>query len=760
MNPVRILVVEDEGAVGRDIQNTLIRCGYSVAGIARTGLEALEIVRRVDPDLVIMDIRLSGAMDGIETAERIRSSFGKPIIYLTALADEDTIARASRTEPEGYLIKPFNERELQSTVEIAVSRSRSREELEDREEQFMSTLRSMADGVIATDIVGNVTFMNPVAESITGWALADARNKLLQEIFAISDGSGRKAPTFAPRSRSSDQQQGRRVMLMTRDGRSVQVEDNSAPLKDSHGSLVGLVVVFRLCDGDGSDINETNEAESLKGIVEGIADPIVAFDRHWKITFANHRAVEQFGRSQEGLIGSGFWELLPEGVREENFHDASRALARKERCGFEFYYDRNRRWFEASVYPFGEGLLVLMRDVTERIEQQETASRIEKLECLGLLARGFAHDFNNILTVMLGNLSLAEMKLPEGISGRRELEQARAATLRAQNRVYQLLTFAKGGAPIRQRLDLKRLVSELQEDMERNPQINYEFEVANDLRMIDADSGQLRRVIENLLRNSEEAMPEGGHLKLRFANAPSGSLARKNLPASMELEDGADYVILEVQDNGHGIDGDVVDKIFEPYFSTRGEANATGIGLTVCESIVRAHNGGIACQSIKDKGTRVLVAFPAPEELGTETLTGVSQQQLSGKERFSRPRIIVLEDEPLIRKLLVANLEQEGFEVVETEDGVDTAARYIESYHQGNPFDLVIADLSIPNGVGGAKAIEEIMRIDPGVKAIVSSGYSDDPIMANPGDFGFSGVLPKPYQPKQLLGLVRSVLAA
>ncbi len=190
MNPVRILVVEDEGAVGRDIQNTLIRCGYSVADIARTGSEALEIVRRVDPDLVIMDIRLSGAMDGIEAAQRIRSSYGKPIIYLTALADEETIARASRTEPEGYLIKPFNERELQSTVEIAISRSRSREELEDREEQFMSTLRSMADGVIATDIVGNVTFMNPVAESITGWALVDARNRVLQEVFSISDGSG------------------------------------------------------------------------------------------------------------------------------------------------------------------------------------------------------------------------------------------------------------------------------------------------------------------------------------------------------------------------------------------------------------------------------------------------------------------------------------------------------------------------------------------------------------------------------------------
>ncbi len=758
MNSVRILVVEDEGAVGRDIRKTLTRYGYSVGDIARTGSEALEMVRRVDPDLVIMDIRLSGAMDGIEAAERIRSSYGKPIIYLTALADEDTIARASRTEPEGYLLKPYNERELQSAVEIAIARSRSREALVDREEQFMSTLRSMADGVIATDIVGNVTFMNPVAESITGWSYADARNRGLQEIFVINDGSGRKAPTFMPRSRSAEQQPGRRVMLMTRDGRQVPVEDNSAPLKDSHGSLVGLVVVFRICDDEGG--NATSRAESLRGVVEGIADPIIAFDRHWKISFANQRAVEQFGSSHEGLIGEGFWELLPQRVHEEKFHDLSRALEKKEQCSFEFHHDGSRRWFEASVYPFGEGLLVLMRDVTARLEQQETASRMEKLECLGLLARGFAHDFNNILTVMLGNLSLAEMKLPEGIAGRRELEQARAATLRAQNRVYQLLTFAKGGAPIRQRIDLKGLVGEVQDDMERNPRIGYEFEIADDLGEIDADPGQLRRVIENLLRNSEEAMPEGGRLKLRIENAPAGSLLRENLPSSMELEDAADYVILEVKDTGHGIDDDILDKVFEPYFSTRSEANATGIGLTVCDSIVRAHNGGIVCQSIKGEGTRVLVAFPAPVQPGTENGKASGKDFSIGSQALARPRIIVLEDEPLIRQLLVANLEHEGFDVFETDDGVDTVKLYMESYQKGNPFDLVIADLSIPNGVGGAKAIEDIMQIDPAVKAIVSSGYADDPVMANPESFGFSGVLPKPYQPKQLINLVRSVLAA
>ena len=763
MSPIRILVVEDEGAVGRDIQNTLVRFGYSVPDIARTGSEALEIVRRVDPDLVLMDIRLSGAMDGIDAAERIREGYGKPIIFLTALADEATVARAGKTEPEGYLLKPFSETELQSAVEIAISRSRSREALVDREEHFISTLRSMADGVIATDIVGNVTFMNPVAEELTGWKFAEVRNRTLGDVFAITDSGGREAPAFAP---GTGKGRGRRVFLSTRGGAKIPVEDNSAPLKDSHGSLVGLVVVFRRVDDselaeDGSSASgeggadDAQSGEPLRDIVEGIADPLVAVDKHWGVTYVNRRAAQQFGRADSALVGASFWELLPEDVRQENFHEGNRALARRERCSFEFRRD-DGRWFEANAYPFGDGLLVLMRDVTDRREEQEREGRLEKLESLGLLARGFAHDFNNILTVMLGNLSLAEMKLPKGIDGREELEQARAATTRAQNRVHQLLTFAKGGAPIRQRIAPGDLLAEIESDLERKRNITYTFEAMPDLWAIDADPGQLRRVVENLVRNAEEAMPAGGEIVVRAENAASGSAKRDSLPAAMELETGADYVLLTVSDEGPGVADDILDKVFEPYFSTRGDANATGIGLTVCESIARAHNGGIALSSNGGKGASVVVAFPAP--FGEPREGAVPAEKPAPVRKPGKPRVLVLEDEPLIRQLLVANLRQGGFEVAETGDGVETVARYIEAFDRGERFDLVITDLSIPNGMGGTKAVEEIRAIDPDVIAVVSSGYSDDPAMADPERYGFTGVLPKPYQPKQLLDLVRGLI--
>jgi CheY-like chemotaxis protein len=236
-------------------------------------------------------------------------------------------------------------------------------------------------------------------------------------------------------------------------------------------------------------------------------------------------------------------------------------------------------------------------------------------------------------------------------------------------------------------------------------------------------------------------------------NADAEGLSKGSLPSSLELDESLDYVILQVIDDGNGIDDDLLEKVFEPYFSTRTEANATGIGLTVCESIVRAHNGGIALEPNSPSGTRVVVAFPASNDQGASFEKPQSTDGIN-----IAPSILILEDDSLIRQLLVANLEREGYEVTETGDGVDTVARYIERYRSGNPYDLVIMDLSVPKGMGGARAIKEILQVDSQVKAIVSSGYSDDPAMADPQSFGFSGVLPKPYQPNELISLVSEIL--
>ena len=753
MKPTRILVVEDEGVIGRDVQNTLVQLGYVVPDVARTGEEALELVSRIEPDLVLMDIRLSGELDGIETAARIKSQHGAPVIFLTALADRETIARAKATEPYGYLLKPFNDRELQSTVEMAVSRSRAQKRLEASEERFSNTLRSLADGVIATDLVGNITFINPLAEAITGWSSEEALERPLQDIFRITHPGGEQAP---PMAMGNGEGEPRPVLLTSCSGAQIPIEDNSAPLKNEDGSLAGLVVVFRkraIPDASDGLADDAGANAPLVGLVEGIADPLLAVDEDWTVTFANRQAERLLDNDREQLLGSELWEFFPGSFRVQYFPEFYEALTKQERRTIEVELVGTGLWFELDVHPFGKGLLVLFRDVSERKQDEVRHRRLEKLESLGLLARGFAHDFNNLLTVLLGNVSLAQMKLPDDNEACEELASAHKAAVQAQGRVHQLLTFAKGGVPIRQSQALAPILEDFLKHHDQIEKIEYSIDIDDGLADLKVDAGQLKRLVANLVTNAEQAMPNGGEIQITGSALPEGSSRRANLSDGLGLEGGTDYLLIQVSDDGPGIDAGHLEKVFEPYFTTRGRDNATGIGLTVCESIARAHDGGIAIESEAGEGTTVSVALPA-EKNAAEPVEEKAESAVTNE----RTRILILEDEPLVRQIMVRSLESLGHEIVETLEGAETVARYLEAFEDGEKFDLVITDLSIPNGMGGAKAIEEIRQTDPEVLAIVSSGYSDDPAMAEPDKFGYAAVLPKPYQPKDLTGLVDLVL--
>jgi two-component system cell cycle sensor histidine kinase/response regulator CckA len=755
MKPTRILVVEDEGVIGRDVQNTLVQLGYVVPDVARSGEEALELVGRIEPDLVLMDIRLSGQMDGIETAARIKSEHRAPVIFLTALADQKTIARAKATEPYGYLLKPFNDRELQSTVEMAVARSRAQKRLEASEERFANTLRSLADGVIATDLVGNITFVNPLAEAITGWTSEEALGRPLQDIFRITRPGGEKAP---PMEMAGGKGEPRPVMLKARSGAEIAIEDNSAPLKNDDGSLAGLVVVFRkrtLPDADGSAGGGGDQAASapLVGLVEGIADPLVAVGADWVITFANPQAARLFEKARDEIVGRELWDEFPACVRADHYNEFYDALSKQERRTIELEIEERDLWFGAEIYPFGDGLLILLRDISARKEDELRHRRLEKLESLGLLARGFAHDFNNLLTVLLGNIALAQMKLPEDNEAADELASANKAAVQAQGRVHQLLTFAKGGVPILQKQALAPVLEEFLDGRDQVAKIRYALEFEAGLGEVKIDAGQFKRLIDNLITNAEQAMVDGGEILISGESLVAGAPRRANLPDGLDLEEGQDYILVQVRDSGPGIDQAHLEKVFEPYFTTRGRDNATGIGLTVCESIARAHGGGIAIETSDAEGTVVSVALPVAEQVSGQEETPIVEVSGDGTAR-----ILILEDEPLVRQIMVRSLESLGHEIVETSDGAETVARYLEAFDSDSAFDLVITDLSIPNGMGGVKAIEEIRETDPGVIAIVSSGYSDDPAMANPEKYGYAAVLPKPYQPQDLARLVDLVL--
>jgi two-component system cell cycle sensor histidine kinase/response regulator CckA len=607
----------------------------------------------------------------------------------------------------------------------------------ENEHHLANSLRSLAEGVIAADFAGRITFLNPAAEKLTGWPAPDAMGRELPDIFRISLPSGEAAHFF----RAAGEPSAETVLLTTRQGEAVPIEDHTSPIRDADGSLVGLVILFRRRDEPGT----ADAGAVARGhMLESIVDPLFCLDAQWRFIYVNAPAAAAFGSDRNGLIGRVIWNKFPPSIHRLHYQDFCGALVRREPRTFELRDERAGRWFEASLYPFNDGLLAWLRDITEKKAAEENAARLDRLESLGLLARGFAHDFNNLLTVLLGNLSLAQRQALPGAPIRQEIDAARAATVQAQGLVQNLLTFAKGGAPVRKRQQWAPFVFEFFSTLPRVEGVDYRLALGPNLGLAEFDSNQIRRLLTNLVRNAEQAMPRGrkGQVFLR-------AYSRQRAAGQGEPEPQA---VVEVIDNGRGIAPENLARIFEPYFTTRQEDNASGLGLTVCESIVKGHGGKIEVRS--NPGLTVFtVTLPA---LAAESPAAGPQPIASRPSE--RRRVLVLEDEPLIRQLITANLQTHGYVVDTTTDGTETVRRYRQELDKGSPFDLVILDLSIPGGQGGRETMEQIRAFHPPVRAIVSSGYSDDALMSRYLDFGFRAVLPKPYEPAELVALVAEVM--
>ncbi len=755
---IRILIVENEGLVGCDMATTLGSLGYVVVAICASGEEALERLEEFRPDLVLMDVHLAGHLDGIDTARELQRRSRVAIVYVTACADLDTVARARQTHPHGYLLKPFNHDELRLAVEVAAQRHFEENERQRREHSYFEAFQSLADGVIAADLSGGVVFMNPSAARATGWNAQEAVGRSLHEVFRIYQQTGEPAEILSTEAPSQTAE--RTVFLTTLLGERVPIQDRTAPLRDAQGHLTGLIILFRAAAVPAAAPAATIPNRStapLVDVVESISDPLFALDARWRVTYANASALRLFDRNLQNMLGLSLWDIMPSATRELHHEAFAHAMLHRETVNRELYLDEKQLWLELRGYPFGEGLLLLVQDVTARREEAERRNRIDRLESLGLLARGFAHDFNNLLTVLLGNISLAEMRLRNAIT-LPELHTAKQATLQAQNLVQQLLTFARGGAPIKTQIRLGDLIETFFMHHTRANRVEYRIEVQPGLPQIAIDGAQIRRLLSNLIRNAEQAQPNGGEITVRCFAPDHAEMFPGEMVTDTNFQPSG--LAIEVSDKGEGIPTEHLPHIFEPYFSTRKADNATGLGLTVCESIAKAHGGSLTVSSEQGKGTTVRFYLPLDSDGEEADAFGLSKVFDAPPElNAANPRILVLEDDPLVRSLIVRNLTSNGFDVAESSEGSETVRMYQESMTQGRAFDLVILDLSIPNGMGGVRTMEKLRGLDPEVFAIVSSGYSDDPVMANPASYGFAAVLPKPYEPADMLRLVRNILA-
>jgi PAS domain S-box-containing protein len=396
----------------------------------------------------------------------------------------------------------------------------------------------------------------------------------------------------------------------------------------------------------------------------------------------------------------------------------------------------------STAFPYGgeNALQVIARDITGRRKMQDELLRAQKLESLGVLAGGIAHDFNNILTGILGNLTLVRLHLPEDHKALERIDRCEKAIKQATGLTCQLLTFSRGGEPVKKMVDLHGVIHDAVSFALRGSNVAGELRVSDDLWPIEADEGQVGQVINNLLINADQSMPGGGTVRVDADNCMVGQGEIASLAPGP-------YVRISVSDQGSGIDPENLDRIFDPYFTTK--KGGTGLGLTSLYSIVKKHGGDVLVSTQVGKGSLFRVYLPALPKPREEAF-GIRQLPVSAGDGY----VLVMDDEESIREVAHEMLTSLGYRSATCACGEEVVELYREELEQGVSVDAVIMDLTIPGRMGGLEAASRILALDPSAWLVVSSGYSNDPVMSNYGGYGFSEALLKPFRLEDLAAVL------
>ncbi len=488
--------------------------------------------------------------------------------------------------------------------------------------------------------------------------------------------------------------------------------------------------------------------ERFRDLADMLPEAVFEIDSNLKLTYANHRAHELFGYTEEDFDrGLNSIDLLAIEDRERAREILARRL-RGEKIGSVEYQALKK---DGTSFPILHHMIAIIKDrkiagfrgvivdLTERKQAEEEILKLRKLESLGVLAGGIAHDFNNLLTGLFGNIEMAKKLLPVEHKSHKFLETAGRSMESATSLTTQMLTFAKGGDPIKKSISIGAVIAETAQFSLRGSNIKLQTNIAPDLWPVEADKGQLSQVISNLVINAQQAMPDGGTITISAENVAN--------PVGRQVQ-------ITVEDEGIGISPQYLDRIFDPYFSTK--QRGSGLGLASTHSIITKHNGTINTASILNEGTTFIICLPVT----TEEEKNTPEDSLA--ETYSTPavaaHILILDDEELVREVIGAMLEELGHKVSYVAHGREAIEKYQEAWQNNSPYDAVITDLTIPGGMGGQEAAQRIIKINPQAKIIVSSGYATDPVMANYKDYGFQERVVKPYHFAELKKVIERVL--
>ena len=511
------------------------------------------------------------------------------------------------------------------------------------------------------------------------------------------------------------------------------------------------------------EIAERKQAEEVlreseqrfRSVADSVAYAIITADVDGNIETWNNGAEILFGYNVEEVLGQPLTILIPERYRDAHRAGLKRFISTGEshvigktvelhglkNDGTEFPLELSLSTWANEKGTFFSGII---RDTTEHQRLEEEVRKNQNLESLGVLAGGIAHDFNNILTGVIGSLTLLEMLVDKDSDAHQIAVEGKRAADRTRDLTQQLLTFAKGGAPVKEVASIETLIRETTELSLSGSNTKPDYHLAEDLHSVNVDQGQIGQVIQNLVLNADQAMPEGGTLKISAENIELS--AQDQLPLAA-----GNYVKVSIEDQGIGMSAKVMAKIFDPYYTTKPSGH--GLGLSITHSIVQRHDGHMAVHSEQNVGTTFEFYLPALLELAPTT-TEPEHELARGTGR-----ILLMDDEEMIHTTVTTMLKMLGYEVEGVYDGEEALQAYQAAQETDRPFDLVIVDLTIPGGMGGQEAVGKLHEIDPKARVIVSSGYANDPVVADYAQYGFADKVTKPVDMQELAETVKRVLA-
>ena len=525
------------------------------------------------------------------------------------------------------------------------------------------------------------------------------------------------------------------------------------------GRIVRLEIATDISEMKTAEADLAQEKERLAVTLRSIGDGVITTDTAGKIVLINAIAEQVTGWKSADAIGLPLPEvfnIVHEDTEAVCENPVDRVMSSGERISLErdtvlITKTGQRKHIADSGAPIKNmdsetiGVVLVFRDITEQIQTEKELAKVKKLESIGVLAGGIAHDFNNILAAILGNIDLSLLDKSLSSETTMLLKEAEQASYRAKSLTGQLLTFAKGGEPIIETASLSEIVKDSADFLLRGEKIACHYAFDENLGLVDIDKGQISQVVQNIILNAREAMTGSGNIWVTGKNVDF--LTDENAA----LLDQPPYVKLKIKDSGPGMKPDILEKLFDPFFSTK--KNGSGLGLAITHSIINKHHGHIGVQSSPGEGTSFSIYLPASSQKLIQ-----KRPKKETPQNVRKAKIMLMDDEVSIREVIGIMLRRLGHTVLAVESGDEVLKAYSQAMDEGVPFDLVIMDLTIPGGMGGRKTIEKLLVIDPQVLAIVSSGYSNDPVMANFQDHGFAAAIVKPYLLKELSDTINKLI--